>query len=383
MTRSISYLIIALALVAPSVVAQTTGVPGVNDMTINGQGSGGTSCIPVHSVAGDPWNVAVSTYPFSPLVGVLANNCQPDAISINATYSVDLDPVSAEVVLDGTGALVNNGLTPLMTANSFGNWTFGVTTQELFNVSVGFQMGFVNVTFPNGVGTSQSYDVTFGPINLVPNGMDLSPLSDDGSINVAFASTPFTFYGTTYSDVYVNMNGNLTFTSGDTDWTSSGSEMVNGAPRIAPAWDDWTPNDSNQGTVRASDDGLTFAVEWYNVRHYSLANCGGNTDSNTFAVFLDLTTGEIEFGYGTMMLCQQGSAPSSDQVVGISPGASAMQPLNNIDITAGYSGLPNQPIYEDFGLSTYGDFDLSHLTCCFGQVVHFAPVGLGYAESLQ
>ena len=56
-------------------------------------------------------------------------------------------------------------------------------------------------------------------------------------------SSSFPFYGTSYSDMFVNMNGSITFTAGDPDPTATASEMLAGNPRIAPAWDDWDPSD--------------------------------------------------------------------------------------------------------------------------------------------
>jgi len=384
MTRNILTCVAVLGL-ALTGAAQTTGIPGVNDVAVNGVGSGGTSCISVQINSGDPWMTVTDAQPFSAVIAAVANQCIPDQLSIDPTYDVDLDLNSLNYLFDGTGFIVNNGLTLLAQTNSFGSFVFTINTSEIYRADFGYQLGFVHPSFVNDIGTSQAFSVSIRAAELLPGGTDVSPLSDDGFVNFTFGNAGgFNFYGVNQTDVWVNMNGNLTFSSGDSDWTSSESEMLSDQPRIAPAWDDWTPSDASQGTVRYLDTATSFAVEWYDVRHFSSANCGNGKDTNTFSVTLSYATGEIEFGYGAMLLCQQGSAPSPDQVVGISPGNGGSV-ANNIDLSGGLNvGGSNLAMYEDFSQTVFGPFDLSHLTCCLNQVVLFMPSsGTAYDQTLQ
>ena len=56
-------------------------------------------------------------------------------------------------------------------------------------------------------------------------------------------------------------------------------------------------------------------------------------DSNTFGLQLTYSQGLIEIKHGVMLLCSTGATPSSDQIVGISPGQ-GLSSFNNVDLTA-------------------------------------------------
>ena len=178
-------------------------------------------------------------------------------------------------------------------------------------------------------------------------------------------ATPFAFYGTSQSSIFVNMNGNITFGGPDSDFSPTEAEMLSGLARIAPAWDDWIPPYPAQGTVRAIDNLNFLEVEWFDVIHAPIASCGylgsQKQDSNTFCVKLFKNTNDIRFLYGGMALCQGGTAPSISQIVGISPGNGLSAP-NNGDLSAGGAVGASQALYEDFSQAVYGSFDLGHLT---------------------
>jgi hypothetical protein len=63
-------------------------------------------------------------------------------------------------------------------------------------------------------------------------------LGDDDTEEVNFPTFTFPYQGVNWTSVWVNSNGNLTFGTGDTDYSESISEFLNGPPRIAPLWDD-------------------------------------------------------------------------------------------------------------------------------------------------
>ncbi|HYU31669.1 MAG TPA: Ig-like domain-containing protein [Thermoanaerobaculia bacterium] len=86
-------------------------------------------------------------------------------------------------------------------------------------------------------------------------------LGDDQAVlvNLPF---PFPFMGQTYTQVYLNTNGNLTFGKGSTDWTESGSELITGnrdiglsgvGPAIAVFWDDLLPLISSSSAAEPGD----------------------------------------------------------------------------------------------------------------------------------
>jgi uncharacterized protein (TIGR03437 family) len=140
------------------------------------------------------------------------------------------------------------------------------------------------------------------------SGAPLVALDDDDSRLVALPFA-FPFFGAVYSQVYVNSDGNLTFTAGDSASTDrSLGRMIAGAPRIAPLFDDLNPA-LTAGGVRVLSEGGRAVVSWVAVPEY--ASSGGGP-AQTFQVRL-YPDGRIEFSYA-------GVTPSG-AVVGIAPGA--------------------------------------------------------------
>jgi hypothetical protein len=137
-------------------------------------------------------------------------------------------------------------------------------------------------------------------------GTNLGLDDDDSSVQV-FGFT-FPFQGNTYTSVFVNANGNLTFGASDGNFMESVPEFVNGPPRIALLWHDLFP---------AAGDGVFFkiltnpnraVITWSNVPDFNTASL------NTAQVVLH-ETGEINFVY-------QGIGVA-DAIVGIGPGGGA------------------------------------------------------------
>ncbi|MEL7312332.1 MAG: hypothetical protein AAFN07_12520, partial [Pseudomonadota bacterium] len=147
----------------------------------------------------------------------------------------------------------------------------------------------------------------------------LLTLGDDDSAEVDIGFD-FPFNGTTYSSVFVNSNGNLTFGAGDTDFSESVAELLAGAPRIAPLFDDLSPNQG--GRVIIDGDGSTFSVTFDDVPEF-LAPTG-----NTFTVTLS-ASGDINIAYG--------SIAAQDGLTGVSEGNGAADP-GEVDLT-GAAGL--------------------------------------------
>ncbi|MGE3172989.1 MAG: hypothetical protein AB7O97_10225 [Planctomycetota bacterium] len=62
-----------LLALSSALAAQTTGVPGINDYTINAFGSGGSSCVPLCAPAPTTLNLAVSSVPGNPVMFVITD----------------------------------------------------------------------------------------------------------------------------------------------------------------------------------------------------------------------------------------------------------------------------------------------------------------------
>ena len=133
-------------------------------------------------------------------------------------------------------------------------------------------------------------------------------LGDDSSAEVPLAFD-FPFNGSNYSSVFVNSNGNLTFGSGDGDFSPSVAEFLNDQPRIAPLWDDLSPN--NGGSVVA-EVGVDFLTVTFDAVPEFPA-----TGANSFTVTLN-PDGSFDFAYGAMS--------STTGITGATEGGGAADP---------------------------------------------------------
>jgi hypothetical protein len=169
-------------------------------------------------------------------------------------------------------------------------------------------------------------------------------LGDDAFEQVPLGFT-FPFNGSDYTSVFVNSNGNLTFGSGDTDFSESVSEFLDEAPRIAPLWVDLSPNQG--GEVRVEFGAGSATVTFENVPQW-LAG-----DSNNFAVTLN-ADGSYSMTYGLV--------EAGDGLAGATEGGGAGDP-GETDLTA-FGPYPKVgTTYELFS----GDNDLSFETIDFNQ----------------
>jgi subtilisin family serine protease len=118
-------------------------------------------------------------------------------------------------------------------------------------------------------------------------------LSDDSSQYVSLDGRQFTFYGNSYSGLYVGSNGYITFGSGSTypgGNTIPSSFLPNNA--IYAFWDDLNPSGGSQGTIHTQlVDGHLFVIQYTAVEHFPSGN------PETFEIVLDLDTGAILLQY--------------------------------------------------------------------------------------
>lgn len=173
----------------------------------------------------------------------------------------------------------------------------------------------------------------------------LLSLGDDASVEVPLGFS-FPFQGGSYSSVFVNSNGNLTFGSGDTDFSESVSEFLNDQPRIAPLWDDLSPNQGGQVIVQFDAGSATVVFD--GVPQFVAG------DSNTFmATLRDDGSYTIEYG----------NIDATDGLAGTTEGSGAADP-GETDLTAGGPFNKTGTTYEIF---TGADNDLTGATLEFDQ----------------
>ena len=142
-------------------------------------------------------------------------------------------------------------------------------------------------------------------------GSPVVALGDDDSRQFTLPF-PFRFYGVAYTSVFLNSDGNLTFTAAESASSNrSLGRMTGGPPRISPLFDDLDPTQS-PGGVRFYADASHVVFSWVGVPEYSQYGVG---KAQTFQVRL-YVDGSIQFSY---------SGVTSDvaAVVGIAPGTAA------------------------------------------------------------
>ncbi len=128
---------------------------------------------------------------------------------------------------------------------------------------------------------------------------------------------PFTYYGQTWTQVYVGTNGYLTFGSGDSEYTETLPDF-NRLPRIAAFFDDLYGRSTGGLYVNSSIPGR-FVVTHQTVQHYSF----GGSNTLQITIFAD---GRIQFAYRGITALTTGS------ITGITPGPGS--PFLQVDYSA-------------------------------------------------
>jgi hypothetical protein len=186
---------------------------------------------------------------------------------------------------------------------------------------------------------SGGYDVlgTTGSFRT-PLGRRLT-LTDDDS---AAEAIPFSFpyYGRSFSSLFVNSDGNLTFEEADSASTQRGfTRMLGGPPRISPFFADLDPSTGGRVFVQGGPD--AFTVTWCGVR-------GFDSEQTTTVQAALLPSGAIEIRFGP-------EVSLTDAIVAISPGRGASfapVDLSTAARQAGGSGAVGERFADDAELDT-------------------------------
>ena len=172
-------------------------------------------------------------------------------------------------------------------------------------------------------------------------------LADDAFQQIAFqGGFQFPFFGATYSSVYVNSDGNLTFTEGDAASTERGISRFNsGPPRIGGFFADLNPEAGSAGGVYYNQMSDRLLITWNRIREYGTLNEG------SFQVAL-FPNGSFELTYGTVNI--------TSGIVGWTGGRDA-QPIDIVDLSAA-SGSLSGPQVERFSRSSQNQVEITALT---------------------
>ncbi len=187
-------------------------------------------------------------------------------------------------------------------------------------------------------------------------------LPDDSHFGPINMGMPFQFFGNTYTQIYFNANGTLTFTAGRDSWDNypfprSGPDQFGDTivPTIAPMFDD---HDNSQGGVLSFINSIPgiFVGTWSDVPLF------GRTETNAFQAVLfgdgnpfNWPSGRILFNYGDL----QGTGGACDNDCGDGGWESSIGTAT-IGLNAGdgvaYATLYGLGIGSPGGLITPADF---------------------------
>ena len=165
----------------------------------------------------------------------------------------------------------------------------------------------------------------------------------DPSVEVGLSTFTFPFQGASWSSLFVNDNGNLTFGAGSDDFTESVADLLAGPPRIAALWDDLN---ALGGLIIAEEKNRELRIHFVSVPEFFV------TGSNYFTLTLD-RWGNVDIDYG--------ATNRGDALVGITQGGGAADP-GPIDISRARRLSVDGTSYELFSgvsFTTYGGVDLS------------------------
>lgn len=117
-------------------------------------------------------------------------------------------------------------------------------------------------------------------------------LGDDGSIEL-FLPFDFTVCEQTYSSVWVNANGNVTFGAADGAATADGATFLAGPPRVAALWHDLDPTLGGKITFDQTPD--VFSIIWQSVPEFGAPDSAVNMVIKLYRI-----GNRIDVQYGTM-----------------------------------------------------------------------------------
>jgi subtilisin family serine protease len=165
--------------------------------------------------------------------------------------------------------------------------------------------------------------VPFSFADISTTGTELATLTgvDDASAPVQIGFT-FSFYGTSYTSLFVSTNGLITFGSGTANFFNESLAFSPSQAAIAALWDDiYIANaiGSFPGTARVKTQTLgspgnrQFIVQWDKVSYC----CSATSDTHTFQAILSEGSNAIQFNYLDLVVGSDGRNGGASSTVGV------------------------------------------------------------------
>jgi len=228
-------------------------------------------------------------------------------------------------------------------------------------------------SLPAGRNPTDSTGTTNNGWTLVGN-----PYNDDES---STASLPFAFdlFGTSYTDIFINNNGNLSFGQSFVTFTASGFP-VSGFPMVAPFWADvdTRPEEVNGRVWQQTIGSNKFAVAWDHVGYYPLQG----DKRNTFMVLISDGT-DAEMGLGNnVCFCYEDMEWTTGSASGGVNGFDGTPATVGVNEGSGNLGYFQIGRYNEAGSATSAGIDnLNGQSYCFYATgVNVPPIVTGAPE---
>ena len=352
---------------------------GVASMRVNGTNGPPYPITGVSLPRGLPQNIVISGAPVAPFILFGGPSLLASGQNVLGGQRLDVDISTASfILLDGT-------VNPAFSTDATGIYNQNIVLPATATIgsSAAFQTVIAdptNAPFNTSLTAASEVVVTQGlTVVTVSNPNNGGSLFDLNAYGLSFP-----FYSNTYTRMFVNSDGNITFNAASGDFTPTPAEFRTQNPRIAPMWTDFDPSFSpGQITVTVDQSSTapfpTVTVDWVNMAEWS--NVGAR---HTFNCVLNTVTGDITMNHDPFNV-----AMVYDQFMGISPGLGLLPPAPNNQWSAfkDLSTLPSSPI---LGLANesfwewYGLVGMTFYTQGFnnpwdmtGTTTNFLAVGAG------
>ena len=216
---------------------------------------------------------------------------------VQSGSSADLEASALEIEQNGDVAIIRDDGSLIVDENEFDYANRGVRFQR---------RGTKGYKFKN-LGGSVSGDLG-----------DKLSLSDDDAVRIDLESFAIKYYNNTFSSVFINSDGNLTFGESDTASTSRDLQrFLNGPPRIAPFFADLDPSAATgDGGVYVKLGPSKITITWWKVPEFD------RTTPNTFQISVN-PRGHALVRFADMA--------ADEGIVGVSPGGGGG--LELVDLT--------------------------------------------------
>ena len=211
---------------------------------------------------------------------------------------------------------------------------------------------------------------------------------DDGSIAInitsVFGAGGIDYFGTSYTTIYINTNGLITFAAPQASYTPSALGSLT-YPAIAPFWSDV---DIRAGSATGTNNiywdldpaSGKVTITWLGVRAYS----GGGTNTNTFQLVLEnIGSGnfEAEFIYQQVRWTNGGSGIAQ---TGLTNGGAIDYVLPGSGNATSLLGYPNANLHTGDPAGTWSQHFWNGVPVCFAAGTLIAtPTGPRRVESLR